>query len=308
MTQRELSYTEIAPAAVPGPVLLSSPHSGTVYPDELLNACALQPDLVRALEDGPTHLLAQHGVRVGAVLLAATFARAYVDLNRSARELDPALLGGDADPSILELSAKVQAGLGVVPSRLAHRAIWRAPLGAAVVRRRLACAYVPYHRRLAQLMRDRVHQFGAALLVDLHSMPCEAAIAEAGQPVGLVLGDRYGASCDPHLVEIASRSLQRHGFSVARNRPYAGGFITEHYGRPQRGWHALQIEIRRDLFMEPQTQEQHTGAIRVAAGLHDLVSALTRAMGGLRGGRGIGGTPAGPGFEVELPELLRAAD
>jgi N-formylglutamate amidohydrolase len=308
MTDREPSFTEILPATLPVPVLLSSPHSGTVYPDEVLHACALQPELLRVLEDGPTHLLAQAGVRAGAVLLAATFARAYVDLNRSARELDPALLGPAADASSLQLSAKVHAGLGVVPSRIAHRSIWRSPLGAAAVRRRLAAGYLPYHRRLAQLMRDRVQQFGAALLIDLHSMPCEAAAAETGRPIGLVIGDRYGASCDPNLVEIATRSLQRHGFAVARNRPYAGGFITEHYGRPQRGWHALQIEVRRDLFMDAHTRQHHAGAEAVAAGLHEVVRSLTRAMGGLRPGHRLGPWQPAPGFELELPELLCAAD
>jgi N-formylglutamate amidohydrolase len=306
MPHRPSTYVEIAPSAGPSAAVISSPHSGAHYPAELLDEIALGRETLRALEDGPTHLLVQGCAADGAVVLAATRARAFVDLNRGPREIDPELLAPGEEAGELEPSAKVLAGLGVVPSRVGTRQIYARPLGAAGIRARLDAAWHPYHHRLEQLLRARERQFGAVLLLDCHSMPAEAA-GGARPAIDISLGDRYGTSCDGRLVELAESLLEGHGFRTARNRPYAGGFITEHHGRPHRGRHALQLEIRRDLFMNPRTLEPRPALAEVAAAVRAMSAALAGCVAGLVPTSSVPAREAAvPG--APEPGLLRAAD
>jgi len=289
------------------PLVVSSPHSGAVYPAELVEALAVDADHLRALEDGPTDALVAGCVETGATVLAATFARAYVDLNRAPLELDPQLLGAAGIGARLDASPKVQAGLGVVPSRLGTMALYRSPPGAALLRARLERAYLPYHRRLRELLRDRVARFGAVLLLDCHSMPVEAA-GVGRATVEIAVGDRFGASCGRGLVELALDTLAAHGLKVARNRPYAGGFIIEHHGRPAEGRHAIQLEIRRDLFMDQRSYRANAGAARIAAALVDLARRAGEQVMAQAHALDRPQLEPAPAAELHVPELLRAAD
>ncbi|HMR32055.1 MAG TPA: N-formylglutamate amidohydrolase [Geminicoccaceae bacterium] len=255
------------------PVVLSSPHSGGHYPAELLAELGLQPEALRSLEDGPVDRIAEAACGVGATLIAATFPRAYVDLNRHAAELDPELV--EAPHRGLRMSAKVRAGLGVIPSRLGGRPLYDRRLTARAVTRRLHQAYRPYHERLAGLLDDRRRRFGTALLLDCHSMPS----APLGEPaLDVVLGDRFGRAAHPDVASAAEAILRGHGLRTGRNRPYAGGFITEHYGRPADGVSALQIELRRGLFLDEWTHEPLPGLGGLPELLRDLVAILAATV------------------------------
>ena len=255
------------------PVLISSPHSGTFLPAEARARLACGEDVLRELDDGPVHLLFGGAPERGIAMLAATHRRAYVDLNRDPREIDPALLDEPAGRGDLRISMRVRAGLGVVPSRLGCRSLYRGPLGMSEIASRLRRVYLPYHRELEQRLEGLRRRFGVALLLDVHSMPSGAARVER-RPVEIAVGDRHGRAAANELVAAAIELLTGAGLVAVRNRPFAGGHITECYGRPERGIHALQIEVRRDLFMEEDRHEPHEGVARLAPIFARLATAL----------------------------------
>lgn len=257
-------------------LVISSPHSGWIYPPGLLDALQLDPAELRRLEDGCVDGLFEGAAELGAPLLRARFARAYVDPNREPYELDPALFTGALPPHVNVGSNKARAGLGTIPSRLGGRPIYRTALGYDEAERRLRLAYWPYHHALQRLLAEAQARFGLALLLDCHSMPrlSTNGAGDGGPVVDFALGDRYGRSCAPPVVDAAEALLGRWGFSVARNRPYAGGHITACYGRPDAGVHALQIEIRRDLYMDERTLRPHAAMARIKQVIRALLAEL----------------------------------
>ncbi len=270
MSERShLPFRLTTPTADVSPVVLSSPHSGRVYPPELVASLCVAPAALRPLEDGPTDKLAEHACGSGAVLIAALLPRAYVDLNRHPEELDPDLVPDVG--TARRLSAKVRAGLGVIPSRLGTVSLYRGHLPVSVVDQRLSLAHAPYHRQLAVLLGERVAMFGAAILLDLHSMPSMLTGRGRGA-IDVALGDRFGYAADPVVMQRAVSVLRAAGLTVGRNSPYAGGFITKYHGRPWRGVSALQVEFRRSLFMDEASYEPLAeyggipGVVRMLAG------------------------------------------
>lgn len=271
-------FVVVAPVGHQGPVVLSSPHSGRHYPASVLAQSRLAAEGLRALDDGPVDELLARACAGGAAMIAATYPRAVVDLNRGPCELDPDALADPAAVPGLRLTAKARAGLGVVPTRLLGEPIHREPLAAAELQRRLAWIHAPYHAQLAALLRERRHRFGTALVLDCHSMPTMPGPLRSERPVDVALGDRFGRSCHPRLVDAAERCLAAAGLKVARNRPYAGGHITERHGSPERGCHALQVELRRVLFMHEATHAPHGGFPALQETLAKLVRELTQAV------------------------------
>ncbi len=258
------------------PVLISSPHSGTFLPTEVRARMACGEDALRVLDDGPVHLLFLAARSCGAAMLAATHRRAYVDLNRDPREIDPVLLDERPVDADLRISLRVRAGLGVVPSRLGSRPLYRRPLGMAEIAGRLERVYLPYHRELERRLRSLRQRFGVAVLLDIHSMPASASRVDR-QLVDVALGDCHGRAADRGLAARAIDTLRDAGLLAIRNRPFAGGHITESYGRPAEGVHALQLELRRDLFMDEASHRPHSGAEALAPVLARLLANLADA-------------------------------
>lgn len=286
------------------PLVISSPHSGQIYPPSLLSEIRIEHAHLRRLEDGCVDRLFGHGPGLGAPLLHARFARAYVDPNRGAFELDAELFEGPL-PDYLNLdSAKARAGLGSIPSRVAGHAIYRARLPYEEAERRLRGAYWPYHHALQGLLAQAMARFGVVLLLDCHSMPSLAPNGSIAKDRGIdfALGDRYGRSCSAALVGAAERLLRGRGFTVARNRPYAGGHITASYGCPQADVHALQIEVRRGLYMDEHTLVPHAALGELQEVVRDLLVALAGVVTSelTPRPRGLPATPtaAGPWLEA----------
>jgi N-formylglutamate amidohydrolase len=271
-------FEVLRPETGSAPLVLSSPHSGDIYPASLLKTLRLHRSQLRCLEDGWVDRLFACATGLGAPLLRARFARAYVDPNREAFELDPELFNGPLPAFVNAASVKARAGLGTIPSRVGGKAIYRTRLDFGEAERRIRTAYWPYHEALQGLLAQAQDEFGVVLLLDCHSMPSFAATGGAAHEasVDFALGDRFGRSCAPAVVERAEALLRRKGFRVARNRPYAGGHITARYGRPDAGVHALQIEVRRGLFMEERTREPTPAVPELEAVLHELLSELLR--------------------------------
>jgi N-formylglutamate amidohydrolase len=242
------AYRLVLPSVWRSGVVVSSPHSGRDYPEMLLRRTGLDTRQIRSSEDAFVDRLFDTVPLIGAPLLAAVAPRAWIDLNRGEEELDPALITGLRPQA---LNPRVSAGLGVVPRVVAGgRAIYSGKLDASEAEERIATHWRPYHARLSQLMHEAHEDFGRAVLFDVHSMPHEALEALGARPPEIVLGDRYGASADARIVALVEAAFQAEGLRVSRNAPFAGAYITQFYGRPSMGRHAVQIEIDRALYMD----------------------------------------------------------
>jgi N-formylglutamate amidohydrolase len=256
--------------------VFSSPHSGSDYGPGFLAASSLTPLQLRSSEDAFVDELYAAVPAAGAPLLAARVPRACLDLNRAPDDLDPALIAG---ASRRFLNARVAAGLGVIPRVVGEgRPIMIGKLSLAEAERRIATFWHPYHDRLRALLGAAREAFGAAILFDCHSMPHDALNAAPlirGRRPDVVLGDRFGVACDRWVMDAAAEAFAAEGFTVARNAPFAGGYITQAYGRPQSGVHALQIEIDRALYMDEVRIERSADFAAVVARVSRVVAALS---------------------------------
>lgn len=247
----KVAYHLYHPDALTSRVVFASPHSGRDYPWSFLRHTQLDEHTIRSSEDAYVDRLFECAPQFGAPFLKAGAPRAFIDLNRSADELDPALIEGVRRSGH---NPRVASGLGVVPRVVANgRAIYRGKLSMAEADRRLAVYWRPYHAQMQTLL-DRAHaEFGEAILIDCHSMPHEAVegIVRAGaRRPDIVIGDRFGASAAPWVVDRIEAAFVAAGLAVARNAPFAGAYITQAYGRPSRRQHAVQIEIDRAIYMD----------------------------------------------------------
>jgi N-formylglutamate deformylase len=248
------AYSLKLPAVRSTAVVFASPHSVRDYSWSFIRDSALDEHSIRSSEDAFVDILFDRAPDHGAPLLAATAPRAFVDLNRSAEEMDPALVEG-ARP--VGHNPRVASGLGVIPRVVSNgRQIYRGKIGQAEAQGRIARFHRPYHARLQALLDESRAAFGQAILIDCHSMPHEALDALAhtsGRRPEVVLGDRFGAACDAGIIARVEAALVSAGLRVSRNAPFAGAYVTQHYGRPQRGQHVVQLEIDRALYMDERT-------------------------------------------------------
>jgi N-formylglutamate amidohydrolase len=264
-----------------GPVVFSSAHSGRVYPAAFIASSKLDPLTLRRSEDAFVDELFGAAPELGAILLRAHFPRAYLDVNREPYELDPRMFEGRLPAFANTRSIRVAGGLGAIARVVGEgREIYARKLTVEEGLARIESLYKPWHRGLRGLLQQAWRRHGVAVLVDCHSMPSNAGRADRIK-ADIVLGDRYGASCDPLFTEVAESRLRALGYAVARNKPYAGGFITEHYGDPAAGWHALQIEINRGLYMDEATIERSPGFEELQNDLREVMQALIEAAAGL---------------------------
>jgi N-formylglutamate amidohydrolase len=266
------------PASRTAPLVFASPHSGADYPEAFVRRSSLDPLTLRKSEDCFVDRLFSNAIAHGAVLIKAHFPRAYVDVNREPWELDPAMFA-DALPGYANTrSPRVAAGLGTIAKVVASGAeIYRDKLTFAEVKARISQHYEPYHAALRDLMAETKERFGFCILIDCHSMPSIGGPhdRDIGAPrVDIVLGDCFGTSCAPAVTNRAESLLRQQALAVKRNDPYAGGFTTRHYGRPQEGMHALQIEMNRALYMDEQLYQPHAGF----QAMSDKLSAFIAAM------------------------------
>ena len=271
----------LEPAVLSSAAVFSSPHSGRRYPDSFIQRSRLDAVSLRASEDAFVDDLFKTAPLFGAPLVAAEFPRAFVDVNRADDELDPALI--DA-PAIRARTLRVSAGLGVVPRVVSEgRTIYNGKLTMTEVQARITACHRPYHTAILEALHRAKEAFGVGLLIDCHSMP-----SEIGRPrtrrAEIVIGDCYGVSCGADISDTVVGLFSRAGFRVARNAPFAGGYLTHRYGRPRRGYHAIQIEIDRSLYLDEARVEP-------LAGYDDFARALQPVIAGL----------------AEMPSMLGAA-
>jgi N-formylglutamate amidohydrolase len=274
-------FEVLEPLALAAPLVFSSPHSGQVYPRRFLAAARLDAATLRRSEDAFVDELFAGGVALGSPLIRARFPRAYLDLNREPYELDPRMFDGRLPVFANTRSVRVAGGLGTIARVVGDsQEIYAGRLKVDEALARIDKLYKPYHRSLRSLMERAQKVFGVAVLIDCHSMPSVSSVplpdngGDRRIKADIVLGDRYGTSCETALVDIVEYELRRTGYKVARNKPYAGGFITEHYGDPANQLHALQIEVNRALYMDEKSMEKAATFDQVAGDLGRVADQL----------------------------------
>ena len=260
--------------ARPDAVVFASPHSGRDYPPDFLASTRLPPLSLRRSEDSFVDELIAGVTGEGAARLAALFPRSFCDVNREAWELDPGMFSDSLPASANTASPRVKAGLGTIARVVSGgEAIYAEKLLFAEAERRVRLYWQPYHDALAGLLETVRAHSGQCLLVDCHSMPAHAC--EGRRPIPeVVLGDAYGTSCAPEVMSHVERFLIGRGYRVRRNDPYAGGFVTRHYGQPSRRIHVIQVEFARGLYMDETALLKHSGFSKLAEDLTLLAASL----------------------------------
>lgn len=279
------AFETIRPRRLAAPLVFNSAHSGRDYPERFLEMTRLDHLSIRQSEDAWVDELFGRAPHLGVPLLRAHFPRAYLDVNREPWELDPTMFCEPLSERCNTTSPRVAAGLGTLARVVAeNKPIYRERLTLDDARMRIEGIYQPYHSTLQKLLSEAVTAFGTAILIDCHSMPRLTRSGDRPAP-DVVLGDRYGTACAPAIIDLVETVFSGAGLKVARNRPYAGGFSTRTYGRPQHGIHAVQIEVSRHLYMNEATLAKNDAFLamrqvveRLIFALLDLdIAALTRA-------------------------------
>jgi len=291
-SERAESHEVIAPEAQTMPLVLASPHSGQDYPDELVRASRLDSLNLRRSEDSFVDEIFDVAPALGAPLLRALFPRAFVDPNREPFELDPAMFADRLPDYVNSRSPRVAAGLGTVARVVGNGAsIYRRKLTTEEAQNRLRRCYWPYHRALRELVDQTRQRFGFCILVDCHSMPsgvpeerpgrghlrrrgAEAMGGMVSPSVQFVIGDCHGSACAPAITDRLENALAEFNYYVTRNSPYAGGFVTRHYGNPGQGVHAVQIEVNRCIYMDEQRFERGADLPLLRNQMGQVISAL----------------------------------
>lgn len=268
------------PPAQTTPLVFASPHSGRSYPAAFLAASRLDALGLRRSEDSFVDELFAAAVDFGAPLVRATFPRAWCDPNREAWELDPRMFADQLPPWVNSSSPRVNAGLGTIARVVASgETIYRDKITFADASSRVETCWKPFHAALAETIEATRASFGQCVLIDCHSMPSHVPTSGRGERLAdIILGDAHGTSCAGNLTRFVERRFIDLGYRVRRNDPYAGGFITRHYGRPREHVHTLQIEIARDLYMDESRFERTLGFYEMQRDLGRLIESLAAEL------------------------------
>ena len=267
-------FMRIGPERPSSPVVISVPHAGRDYRPELLKAARLSRAMLETLEDRLVDRLVWQATASGATTFVARAPRAEIDLNRDEREIDPAMVAPPLPPASIVHSVRTRGGIGLIPSRITGvGAIWTQRIPRGELDRRIAEIHRPYHQALAQALEEARERFGAAVLLDCHSMPPRShGLGE--QPGTVVFGDRHGSSAAAELVEAAVAASRALGYRTACNAPYAGGYIAGRHGRPERGVHAIQMELDRSAYLDIELRSPGPGFANACR----LVAAVVEAL------------------------------
>lgn len=269
-----------------GPMVLSCPHAGRFYPPELLRMSSRSLDDLRQLEDAHMDALVLAAAAPDMPAVLAGHARAWLDLNRHPEEIDPAMIDPFPPPSGRHSSARIAAGLGLLPSRVSGRPVYATRIPAAALRHRIDTVHSPYHETVETLLARARDRHGYAVLVDCHSMPSLPRDRSGNQTARIVIGDRFGTSAHPSITLMLEEALQDAGFTTIRNKPYAGGYIVERHGMPAARIHAIQIEVDRALYLDQDgmalSAASNAVAGRLASAIGDFRDMVLARLGPLR--------------------------
>jgi N-formylglutamate amidohydrolase len=281
--ENNIPFVFVAPERLLSPVVISVPHAGRHYPPALVDLARGPMAWLRGLEDRFADLLIADAVAEGAAAVIASHARAWIDLNRDPREVDPRMISPPPDGHGLIHSAKVRAGLGLLPRRLPGRGeLWVRRLTSAELDVRLNETHEPYHRAVGLQVARAKAEFGHAVLIDCHSMPPLPPDRD-GRAVDVVVGDRFGRSAADPYVDATLMTIAAHGLHAVRNLPYAGGYTLDRHALPRRDIHAVQIEIDRSLYLDEHLNDVGVGLTKCRRLIADIASRLAAMANGHTG-------------------------
>ena len=270
------AYMILAPKLWESAVVFASPHSGRDYSNTFRGQSILDSVILRSSEDAYVDQLIDYVPEFGAPLLLANAPRAFVDFNRSADELDPAIVSGAQRRG---QNPRIASGLGVIPRVVANgRSIYRGKIPMQEAKDRLRKYWHPYHEALLCLLKAAKSRHGYSVLIDVHSMPHDAVSSPSKlvMPPEIVIGDRHGSSASSALVEEVEACFADAGLRTARNSPFAGAFITQHYGRPSANQHAIQIEIDRGVYLDEAHVTPNDQFVETRAKLRQAFEGIAR--------------------------------
>ncbi len=273
-----------APRPSPIPVLIAAPHGGRNYPADVLSAMR-NPELsCLKLEDRVIDVIAARvAEETGAALLVADAPRAMIDLNRAESDIDWNMVDGAAGVARLgRPSRRVRTGLGLVPRRLPGTGeVWLRSIQRSELTDRIEHIHRPYHNQLTAMLGALHRRWGAALLLDLHSMP-PLPVKRYGDPTPkFVIGDRFGASSARALSAAAFTHLEAQHERAVHNRPYAGGYVLDRHAAPDNNIHALQLEICRSIYLDESRAQLSSNSCSVVEILSGLVRKLANETASL---------------------------
>lgn len=258
------------------PVLVSVPHAGREYPEELFALLRLPRASLVRLEDRYADLLARDVIGQSYPSIIAHRARAWIDLNRGEHDLDLEMVSGAVEAKYPIPGPKQRGGLGLIPRRLAGEGeLWKERLPMVEVEQRLMDLHRPYHEKISQILYRMRDQFGVAILLDLHSMPPIKHVNPMQSP-RFVIGDYFGKSASSRYSELLVEQIRHRGFTVALNHPYSGDHILRRHGEPRQNIHAIQVEVDRSLYLESSLREPSTGVDMVSRLVADMVNLLAK--------------------------------
>lgn len=265
------------PASQTIPFVFASPHSGRDYQTSFIANSRLSPLTLRRSEDSFIDDLYSEVPSYGAPFLKALFPRAYLDPNREAYELDPYMFMEPLPEFVNTKSPQVLAGLGTVPRVVANGdEIYKRKLLFKEAENRIKTCYFPYHAALNNLINETKKKFGKCILIDCHSMP-SIYTESTNNNVDIVLGNKHGKTCANELMQFVENQFKYLDLIVRRNHPYAGGYTTKHYGKPNENVHALQIEVNRASYMNEKTITRKNDFIMMKNKISNLLEALSEA-------------------------------
>ncbi len=257
-------------------IVFSSPHSGSKYFDWFLKQTTLDMLSIRSSEDAFVGEIFDSAPFFGSFLIESQIPRTILDLNRSKSDLDPRIID---NYNTKNMNSRVASGLGVIPRLVGNgKNIYKNKLSLAEVEYRINEFYEPYHHRLEWLLSKLKLDFGRALLLDCHSMPSEALTHKKNnydRIPEVILGDRFGMSCDSKIIDFLEAAFSEEGFNVSRNIPFSGGYITQVYGQPSKNIHAVQIEIRRSLYMDEKYIEKKSNFNSFCESMKNVIFRIT---------------------------------
>ncbi|WP_083278362.1 N-formylglutamate amidohydrolase [Kozakia baliensis] len=269
------SVSVLRPSVLKTPLVVACPHAGRDYSPAFLKQSRLDLAALRRCEDAYVDEIFHATPQFGGPLLQAHFPRVYCDVNRAAWELDPGMFSGRLPLESRTTTAKVRAGLGMIPRvAMAGKSIYRERLTVDEAYSRIENCWQPYHENLQALMKEAMASFGCCVVLDVHSMPRLSRY----QSPDIVLGDRHGTSCAPEIMSFIQSFLQNEGFSVTRNNPYAGGYVTEAYGKPASNVHVVQMEIARSLYMNEANLTLHENFWAFQSKMNEFIALLAQAV------------------------------
>lgn len=239
-------------------IIYNIPHSGESFPAGFLNEAIIDKHTLLCSGDSFVDQLFIEAKKCGSVSMSNNFSRSFIDTNREAYELDPEMFSGEITEKLNERSQKVKLGFGSIAKyAYTRKNIYKEKLPFDQALKRLEDYYFPVHEKLSELLTEDYDHFGYSLLVDCHSMPSYEFLNQklAKNQPDIILGNLYGKSSDPAITDYITAHFKKYDLSVAHNAPFAGGYNTVCYGEPAKNRHAIQIEIKKSLYMDERNRK-----------------------------------------------------